>query len=287
MHRNLWSWIKIYSNIVYWDDGNQSDGDGWSSSCNIESGWNCLGGSNTAKDSCTEIWGDGVKYNTISSYWDDHNNIDGDGWDSSWNVESGWSWNGGSSTNQDNCSEVWGDGKRFNTISTYWDDGNILDNDGWDSSWSIELGYSCSGGSTSTKDVWIEIWGDSKRFNSNVTYCDDGNTLNGDGCTSLCIIESGWNWSGGTSSTKDICSEIWGDGRRFNSISTYWDDGNSVDGDGWDSNWAKEVDWSLSGGNSSTKDIWTENWGDGKRYNTNSTYWDDGNNVSGDGWSSM
>ena len=30
-----------------------------------------------------------------------------------------------------------------------------------------------------------------------------------------------------------IWPEIWGDGKRFNSISTYWDDGNTANGDGF------------------------------------------------------
>ena len=30
--------------------------------------------------------------------------------------------------------------------------------------------------------------------------------------------------------------------------------------------------------------IWTEIWGDGKRFNTISTYWDDGNKINGDGY---
>lgn len=35
--------------------------------------------------------------------------------------------------------------------------------------------------------------------------CDDFNNLDGDGCTSNCIIEEGYYCSGGTSNTSDVC----------------------------------------------------------------------------------
>ena len=34
--------------------------------------------------------------------------------------------------------------------------------------------------------IWKEIWGDGKRYNSNSSYWDDGNTANGDGCQGRC-----------------------------------------------------------------------------------------------------
>lgn len=35
--------------------------------------------------------------------------------------------------------------------------------------------------------------------------CDDGNLVNGDGCSSTCQIESGWTCSGGNSFGPDTC----------------------------------------------------------------------------------
>eukprot|EP00347_Sterkiella_histriomuscorum_P013569 403364213 len=49
----------------------------------------------------------------------------------------------------------------------------------------------------------IEVCG--KGRNYGLLQCDDGNTLNGDGCSSTCSIESGWTCSGGNSTTKDTC----------------------------------------------------------------------------------
>ena len=334
----IWGDGKRFNALsTYWDDGNLSNGDGWNSLWNVETHYVCSGGNSLTKDTCSEIWGDGVKFNSLSTYCDDSNILNGDGWSSTWAIESGWVWSGGSSVTKDTCSEIWGDGKKFNTISTYCDDGNTNSGDGWSSLWSVEAHYTCSGGNSSTKDIWIEIWGDgvklnlintywddnnvfngdgwnstwsiesgwtwsggssstkdiwseicgdSKRFNSISTYCDDGNTLNGDGWSSTWVVETYWSWSGGSSSTKDTWLEIWGDGRRFNSINTYWDDGNSINNDGCNSSWGVESGWTCSGGSTTTKDTWTEIWGDGKRFNSVSTYCDDGNSLNGDGWSS-
>ena len=35
--------------------------------------------------------------------------------------------------------------------------------------------------------------------------CDDGNTINGDGCDSVCLVEEGWSCSEGSPSKKDKC----------------------------------------------------------------------------------
>ena len=269
------------------DDKIISNGDGWSSSCAIETGWTWSGGSISSKDTCTEIWGDGIKFNSISTYWDDGNTSSGDGCSSTWSVESGWNWSGGNSSTKDICVEICGDGKKFNNNSIYWDDSNTTNGDGWSSSCQTESGWKWSGGSSTMKDIWVEIWGDGKKFNSSPTYWDDGNTASGDGCSSICSIESGWSWSGGSITTKDICIEICGDGIRFNTNSTYWDDGNKNNGDGCNSIWSIEVGWSCLGGTTSNKDICTEIWGDGIKFNLSESYCDDGNKISGDGWSSL
>ena len=45
-----------------------------------------------------------------------------------------------------------------------WEDGNITPGDGWDQNWNIELGMTCTGGSISSKDIWIAICGDGIRI---------------------------------------------------------------------------------------------------------------------------
>ena len=285
---DIWGDGKKYSSAInFWDDGNTINNDGWNSFWVIETGWTCTGGTPTNPDTWTEIWGDGIRFNSISTYWDDGNLANNDGWNSSWQIETGWTCFGGTSSNKDTCNDIWGDGKKYSSLSTFWDDGNKLSGDGCSSSWFIESGWGCSGGTSTNKDTWTEIWGDGIRFNVVSTYWDDGNTISGDGWSSTCIKEIGWNWSGGSMTSKDSCSEIWGDGIRFNTISSYWDDGNIISGDGCSSIWAKESGWIWSGGTSNSKDICNEICGDGVRFNALTTYWDDGNTLNGDGWNSL
>jgi cysteine-rich repeat protein len=52
----------------------------------------------------------------------------------------------------------------------------------------------------------IEICGDG--FNFGMVECDDGNLMNGDGCTSKCFIEKGWNCTGGSPYMPDTCRDI-------------------------------------------------------------------------------
>ncbi|HJX63436.1 MAG TPA: pectin acetylesterase-family hydrolase [Polyangia bacterium] len=73
------------------DDGNTNSGDGCSSTCNSESGWNCAtpdGG----KSTCTPICGDGVLAG--GEVCDDGNTAAGDGCSPDWQVETGWECHG-------------------------------------------------------------------------------------------------------------------------------------------------------------------------------------------------
>lgn len=61
--------------------------------------------------------------------------------------------------------------------------------------------------------------------------CDDGNKINGDGCTfPACTIETGFNCLGGDATTGDVCYELCGDGKDF--LKNQCEDGNKVSGDG-------------------------------------------------------
>ena len=50
-------------------------------------------------------------------------------------------WTGGSLSSQDNWQEICGDGIRINKRDIYWDDGNLINGDGWNSSCNVELRY--------------------------------------------------------------------------------------------------------------------------------------------------
>jgi cysteine-rich repeat protein len=262
------------------DDGNTSANDGWSADwLTVETGWTWSGGSLTTRDTCTEIWGDGKRFNSLTTYCDDGNSAAA-GWSDTCSVEIGYTWTGGTSSAPDTCTLIWGDGRRIGTET--WDDGDIANGDGWSSTCTVETGWTCSGGSTTTADTWTEVWGDGKRFNSLSTYCDDGGIANG-GWSDTCSVEIGYSWTGGTSSAPDTCTPIWGDSRKIGSET--WDDGGISNGDGWSSTCTVELGWTCSGGSTTTADTCTEIWGDGRRFNSISTYWDDGNTASGDGWS--
>ena len=57
--------------------------------------------------------------------------------------------------------DIWGNGKR--PQATGWDDGNNANGDGWSSTWVVENGYSCSGGSPTSADHWSN-WGNGNRL---------------------------------------------------------------------------------------------------------------------------
>ena len=99
------------------------------------------------------ICGDGFR--TGAEAWDDGNKNNWDGWSSAWSIESGWICSGGSQANKDIWSEICGDGIRFNPITTYWDDGNNISLDGWDSVCNVENGWKWTDGTNFTKDIWI------------------------------------------------------------------------------------------------------------------------------------
>jgi cysteine-rich repeat protein len=86
----------------------------------------------------------------------------------------------------------------------------------------------CGGGSPITPDTCYERCGDGR--NAGYFACDDGNVLNGDGCSSSCSLEKGFVCSGGTPYEKDVCDEVCGDGLNLGSYQC--DDGNLLDGDG-------------------------------------------------------
>jgi cysteine-rich repeat protein len=228
------------------------------------------------------VWGDGIK--VTGEEWDDGNATPGDGWDGGWNVETGWIWDGGTIVIADTWSEICGDGIRFNSLSTYCDDGNNADGDGWSMECSIEPGYECNGGSSTTPDSWIVICGDGILTTPTESW-DDGNTVSNDGWSNLWQLEPNFDW---TSNVLNNPATTWvetcGDGVKL--YSSGWDDGNLVDGDGWSSSCSVEPGYQWSGGSPTSPDTCLMVWGDGISATFDPTEWDDGNAISGDGCSS-
>eukprot|EP00347_Sterkiella_histriomuscorum_P016413 403353278 len=252
------------------DDGNTANGDGCSSTCLVETGFTCNGGSFSTKDTCTSKCGDGV---VVSGKCDDGNTVRGNGCDAQCNIETGYTCTGAPSV----CSPTCGDSRRVGTEGC--DDGNTVNNDGCSSTCAIETGFNCTNGGTNTKDTCQEICGDGKDYAK--YQCDDGNTVNFDGCDQNCRTEIGFTCTGGTQTQADTCTETCGDGRNFKLVANQCDDGNTKSGDGCSSTCLIETGFACQGGSRYTKDVCYEICGDGK--NMGSKQCDDGNLADGDG----
>jgi cysteine-rich repeat protein len=118
------------------DDGNTVSGDGCSSSCQIETGFQCV---STQPSHCWSTCGDGVK--TPNEKCDDGNLTNGDGCTSACTVEMGYICTGSPSK----CAPpaICGDG--IVSGSEQCDDGNSHNGDGCTNTCTIETGYTCSG----------------------------------------------------------------------------------------------------------------------------------------------
>ena len=172
----------------------------------------------------------------------------------------------------------------------YWDDGGQTPGDGWGATCAVETGWTCTLGDLTTASAWNEICGDGKVMSPTTGYCDDGNTIPGDGWSDICEVETGYDWKLGDSTSASIWTDLWGDGKIIisNPSSTMWDDGNTNDGDGWSSTCIVESGWACSSGNSTTASTCIDKWGDGIAIQSDvrDDYCDDGNTNNSDGWSS-
>ena len=72
--------------------------------------------------------------------------------------------------------------------------------------------------------------------------CEDGNSVNGDGCNYNCIVEKGWVCSNYLDSLH-VCRKLCGDGVKQTGETC--DDGNSVTGDGCTSSCQVESGWTC------------------------------------------
>ena len=104
-------------------------------------------------------------------------------------------------------------------------------------------------------------WGNGNIQPSLGEECDDGNNIDGDGCSSTCIIEAGWTWVGNPS----VCFK-WGDG--VFQTGEQWDDGNTLNSDGWSSTCTIESGYTWT---TASPSVWTLLWGNGV-INTGETF---------------
>jgi len=104
--------------------------------------------------------------------------------------------------------------------------------------------------------------------------CDDGNVVNGDGCSSTCTIQPGYTCVG----TPSVCTTTCGDGVKAGAETC--DDGNTVNGDGCSSTCSTELGFNCVGSPSTCVTVC----GDGIKVGAETC--DDGNVANGDGCSS-
>jgi len=87
-------------------------------------------------------------------------------------------------------------------------------------------GYVCSGGNPTTASTCIPICGDGIILSPE--SCDDNDVDNGDGCSSACAIESGFQCL--NNAPPSVCSPICGDGKVM--VGEVCDDGDVSDSSG-------------------------------------------------------
>lgn len=129
----------------------------------------------------------------------------------------------------------------------------------------VEDGYTCP-----TAGACTEICGDG--YHMGTLACDDKNTVSGDGCTNLCVLELGWSCGGGNRAKFDLCDEVCGDGRSVHSYTEHGnmcDDGNNWIGDGCNQNCVVEFGYTCTGGDPYTPDTCYETCGDGYNMGVN------------------
>ena len=251
-------------------DGNSNDGDGCSSTCEIEPHYGCTGSPSV----CTPTCGDG--FVLAPEGCDDGNNTNGDGCSSTCTVEPGWACatNG---SNESVCAPICGDGLLVGSEAC--DDGNGSNGDGCSSTCTIEPGWMCMNGSGDPASTCTTTCGDGIIVGTET--CDDGNGSSGDGCSSSCTIEPGWMCTGQPSA----CSTTCGDGIVAGPEGC--DDGNTHSGDGCSSTCTVEPGWVCHAGSGSGTDgsasVCSDSCGDGVV--TGGEQCDDGNTHSGDGCS--
>ncbi len=262
------------------DDGNVVDGDGCSSSCTLEPGFQCARPDGRLTVCRAIVCGDGFR--DLGEVCDDGNVVDGDGCSSSCAIETGF-YCFGHRYQLDVCrpKNVCGDG--FDDHGEGCDDGNVVDGDGCSSSCTLEPGFFCNLHRLRLTVCTPIVCGDAVRDSGE--NCDDGNAVDGDGCSSSCTLEPGFFCMLPTRGLSVCWATICGDGNIESGERC--DDGNVVDGDGCSSLCELEPGFVCSGlpGSGQPSLCRAIVCGDGIRESGENC--DDGNVVDGDGCSSI
>ena len=170
------------------DDGNNINGDCWNSTCQIENKWECYVVSNSWVSKCTLKCGNKKLEILEGESCDDGARVNNDGWSSTCTKEAGYTFSGG----EDQltvATPIWGD--QIRVPKEKWDDNDINDGKGCKADWSGPLqGWYCSS-TTPNPSVCNYVLMDGVRA-INGEECDDGNSVNNDGCSNSGTITPGY-----------------------------------------------------------------------------------------------
>jgi cysteine-rich repeat protein len=194
------------------DDGNAVDGDGCSSTCQIEMGYEC---GETLPSVCGLICSNGRL--DEGEACDDGNVLGADGCSSTCAIEAGFECDG---SEPSVCGLICSNGRLDDGEAC--DDGNVLAEDGCDAACAIEEGFECAG-----EPSVCGLLCSNGRLDDGET-CDDGNVLDADGCDATCQIEPGFGCTG----TPSVCAPLCGNGTLDPGEGC--DDANATAGDGCD-----------------------------------------------------
>ena len=202
---------KIDAGHEVCDDGNSNDDDGCSSKCEYEVGFACsvTGG----KTTCTPVaCSNGVVDSDSGELCDDGNRSPNDGCSPTCQIEKGWKCTTDELTGMSKCTNSCGDGHIDSDSKEQCEDGNIEEGDGCSASCQVEAGYICSLSETPDSEgrqlskCVARACGDG--FAVGTEECDDGNTVDGDGCNKYCKREADYHCpDGGGECIKDKCGD--------------------------------------------------------------------------------
>ena len=260
-----------------WDDGNKDDGIGCKSDCSgTINGYTWTGGNANSASSWASDCGD--NYITVDEGCDDNNTDPGDGCSSTCTIEAGFNCTNNTAMTLTTCTEIWGDGLKVG--NEIWDDGDQIDADKCNSTWTGNVnGWNWTGGNSTSSSTCAEVWGDG--YITAGEQCDDNNTDPNDGCSSTCTVEIGFNWTNNANMILSTCIEIWGDGLRVGN--ELCDDGDNTDSIGCKNDWSGRLDgYNCQNGTTYAPDVWITVWGDG--YYRGAEQCDDNGTTTGDGW---
>ncbi len=165
------------------DDGNETDGDGCSSTCRVEPNHACK--TVEGKSQCIYVPCGNGQLDEMEAC-DDGNRLSGDGCSASCTLENGFICTT-NAAGQSECTSSVGNGIIDAAAREECDDGNTVSGDGCSNTGHEEAGWICP---TANAPCIAKACGDGILAGNE--ECDDGNTKDGDGCSYRCRVEKGW-----------------------------------------------------------------------------------------------